>query len=95
VWFGPLDEDYGYVTLEAMLSSKPVLTCRDSGGPLDFVVDGETGYVTAPEPEAIAERLSELAGDPIKAASMGHAGRERYDALEINWEAVVDRLTDT
>ena len=38
VVFPPLDEDYGYVTLEAMLSSKPVITCADSGGPLEFVV---------------------------------------------------------
>ncbi|HET7546295.1 MAG TPA: glycosyltransferase family 4 protein, partial [Usitatibacter sp.] len=43
ICFPPRDEDYGYVTLEAMLSSKPVITCTDSGGPLEFVVDGETG----------------------------------------------------
>ena len=40
VIFPAVDEDYGYVTLEAMLSSKPVITCADSGGPLEFVVDG-------------------------------------------------------
>ncbi|MEM8934752.1 MAG: glycosyltransferase family 4 protein, partial [Acidobacteriota bacterium] len=54
VFFGPLEEDYGYVTLEAMLSAKPVITCSDSGGPLEFVEDGETGFVTDPRPEAIA-----------------------------------------
>jgi glycosyltransferase involved in cell wall biosynthesis len=32
VVFTPLDEDYGYVTLEAMLASKPVITCTDAGG---------------------------------------------------------------
>ena len=37
VIFPPLDEDYGYVTLEAMLAAKPVITCTDSGGPLEFV----------------------------------------------------------
>lgn len=31
VVYPPVDEDYGYITLEAMLSSKPVLTCTDSG----------------------------------------------------------------
>ena len=68
VFFGPLDEDYGYVTLEAMLSGKPVITCSDSGGPLEFVLDGETGFVTAPEPQAIAEALETLMGDAGKAA---------------------------
>ena len=37
VVYPPADEDYGYVTLEAMLSSKPVITCSDSGGTLEFV----------------------------------------------------------
>jgi glycosyltransferase involved in cell wall biosynthesis len=50
----PRDEDYGYITLEAMLSGKPVVTCRDSGGTLDFVADGVTGFVTDPDPQAIA-----------------------------------------
>ena len=44
VVYPPLDEDYGYVTLEAMLSSKPVITCADSGGPLEFVRDRESGW---------------------------------------------------
>ena len=33
VLFPPVDEDYGYVTLEAMLASKPLITCTDSGAP--------------------------------------------------------------
>ncbi len=33
VVFPPYDEDYGYVTLEGFLASKPVITCTDSGGP--------------------------------------------------------------
>jgi glycosyltransferase involved in cell wall biosynthesis len=37
VIFPPVDEDYGYVTLEAMLASKPLITCTDSGAPLEFV----------------------------------------------------------
>lgn len=92
VFFGPLDEDYGYVTLEAMLSSKPVITCTDSGGPLEFVIDGETGLVTAPTPEAVAEALVRIVDDPGRAAEMGRAGRARYLDLEIGWQPVVDQL---
>ena len=92
VFFGPLDEDYGYVTLEAMLSGKPVITCRDSGGPLEFVVDGETGFVCDPSPEAIAHVLERFEQDPVLAAEMGRAGRARYDAMDITWSHVVETL---
>jgi glycosyltransferase involved in cell wall biosynthesis len=92
VFFGPLDEDYGYVTLEAMLSSKPVITCTDSGGPLEFVVDDETGIVCDPQADAIAAALDRLHGDQASAAAMGRAGRARYEAFGISWDHVADRL---
>src|SRR5262249_55386485 len=41
VFFGPHQEDMGYITLEAMLAAKPVITCTDSGGPLEFVVNDQ------------------------------------------------------
>lgn len=93
VFFGPRDEDYGYVTLEAMLAGKPVITCSDSGGPLEFVVDGETGFVTAPRAEAVADAIEKLFADPRRAVDMGRAGRLRYDDLVTSWDEVVDRLT--
>jgi glycosyltransferase involved in cell wall biosynthesis len=92
VFFGPFDEDYGYVTLEAMLSAKPVITCSDSGGPLEFVVDGETGYVVDPTPEAIAECVNQLAGNRAHARSLGLAGKSAYLQRDISWKHVVDRL---
>ena len=49
-WYAPQDEDYGYVTIESFLSRKPVVTSTDAGGPLEFVEDGVTGAVAAPEP---------------------------------------------
>jgi len=92
VIYPPFDEDYGYVTLEAMLSSKPVVTCADSGGPLEFVEDGETGFVVAPEPGALAEALDRLWEDRARAARFGRAGRARYDAMGIAWDKVVECL---
>jgi len=56
VYYGPFDEDYGYVTLEGFAARRPVVTLTDAGGPLEFVTDGETGLVTPPEPQAIATR---------------------------------------
>ena len=35
--YAPFDEDYGYVTLEAFLARKPVITTTDAGGTLEFV----------------------------------------------------------
>lgn len=92
VFFGPLDEDYGYVTLEAMLAGKPVITCADSGGPLEFVRDTETGYVVPPVPADIAEALDRLMSDPTRAKDMGEAGLARYRAMNISWHSVVDQL---
>ncbi|MBK1723514.1 glycosyltransferase family 4 protein [Thiocystis violacea] len=94
VFFGPFDEDYGYITLEAMLSSKPVITCTDSGGPLEFVIEGETGRIVPPLPETIAEAIDALHGNPQTAIEMGRAGRDRYQRLDINWESTITRLLD-
>lgn len=92
VFFGPHDEDYGFVTLEAMLSGKPVITCRDSGGTLEFVEDGVTGFVTEPEPAAIAARIDELAAAPARARSLGRAARERYATLGLDWKVMAAEL---
>ena len=64
VLYVPYDEDYGLVTVEAMACGKPVVTTHDSGGPLEFVIDAENGFVTRPEPQALAERIDQLASDP-------------------------------
>jgi glycosyltransferase involved in cell wall biosynthesis len=90
VIYAPYDEDYGYVTLEAFLSSKPVVTCSDSGGTLEFVVDGENGFVCAPAPESIGAALTTLAADRALAPRLGAAGLGR--ARQITWDGVVERL---
>jgi glycosyltransferase involved in cell wall biosynthesis len=92
VFFGPKDEDYGFITLEAMLSGKPVITCRDSGGPLDFVSDGTNGFVVEPDPREIAARIDELANDPRRAAAMGAEGCDRYHRLGLTWEKTASVL---
>lgn len=92
VFFGPYDEDYGFVTLEAMLSCKPVITCSDSGGPLEFVINNETGYVVEPAPESIAGAIDRLYFDRVNARRMGQAGLEHFKCLEISWNNVVGRL---
>ena len=92
VFYGPRDEDYGYVTLEAMLAHKPLITCSDSGGPLEFVQHEQTGLIVDPTPDAVAAAVDWLHGHPADAAAMGRAGRQRYQALDISWSRVVDTL---
>jgi glycosyltransferase involved in cell wall biosynthesis len=90
VLFAPYDEDYGYVTLEAFLASKPVVTATDSGGTLEFVTDGVNGFVTPPDPEALAAAVARLADDAALAARLGEAGHRV--AAAVSWTGVVDRL---
>jgi glycosyltransferase involved in cell wall biosynthesis len=92
VFFGPYDEDYGYVTLEAMQAAKPVITCTDSGGPLEFVRDEETGFVVEPKVELIAKAMDRLASDPELAQELGNAGLDRYKSLGLSWSNVVQTL---
>jgi glycosyltransferase involved in cell wall biosynthesis len=90
VVYGPFDEDYGYVTLEAFLSAKPVITCRDSGGPLEFVVDGDSGFVCAPDAESMGAAIGRLDADRALARRFGEAGLAR--ARLVTWDGVVEQL---
>ena len=90
VLYPPYDEDFGYVTLEAFLSRKAVVTATDSGGPNEFVADGVNGFVRPPAPEAFAEAINALARDRRRAAALGEAGYER--ARTVTWDGVIEKL---
>lgn len=86
----PSGEDLGYVPLEAFLSGKPVLTTDDAGGPLEFVRDGETGFVVPPRAEAIGAALEIAWGRTEALARMGEKGRRR--AATLSWDHAVEAL---
>ena len=67
VVFPPFDEDYGFITLEAFLARKPVVTTIDAGGPLEFVEDGVSGLVVEPAADAIGAAIARLAADRARA----------------------------
>ena len=93
VLYAPYDEDYGYVTVEAFLSRKPVIAASDSGGPLEFVEDGVSGFVAAPEPLALADAIDRLWAAPEgRLRELGENARARV--ASITWETVVERLTE-
>ncbi|KGR90044.1 hypothetical protein CD30_13800 [Ureibacillus massiliensis 4400831 = CIP 108448 = CCUG 49529] len=94
VYYAPLDEDYGYITLEAFLSKKPVITCFDSGGVLEFVKNDVNGYICDVNSEIIAAKINCLINNStIKIKEFGQNG---YDMVKnITWDNVVDELTAT
>jgi glycosyltransferase involved in cell wall biosynthesis len=88
--FIPYDEDYGLITVEAMQSSKAVLTTLDSGGVNELVRDGHNGRVVAPVAEAIAEAMSMLIADRERTIQMGVNGKESVS--HIHWQNTVSGL---
>lgn len=94
VLFIPFDEDYGYITLEAFYSQKAVITCTDSGGPLEFVEDRENGFICAPDPMKIAEAIDTVALSSSLAERMGQKAYRKITGMSITWEKVVKELTD-
>ncbi|AAM04600.1 glycosyltransferase [Methanosarcina acetivorans C2A] len=90
VLFVPFDEDYGLITIEGMMSKKPVITTIDSGGPLEFVKDSETGYIVESEPQKIAEKINYLIENPEIARKMGFAA---YQSVKgITWKNFSSQL---
>jgi glycosyltransferase involved in cell wall biosynthesis len=90
VLYPPYDEDFGYVTLEAFLARKPVITCSDSGDPTEFVADGVNGRICEPSADAMAAAINQYAQNRALAKAMGEAGQPV--AARITWDGVVERL---
>ena len=90
VYNAPYDEDYGFVTLEAFRAQKPVITTTDSGGVLEFVRDGETGWVTEPSAAAVATAIDRAMDDATACERMGRLGCSEVSG--ISWEHVTDVL---
>ena len=92
VCFPPIDEDYGFVTVEAFASGKAVVTCRDSGGPAELVEHGARGLICEATPAALAAALGSLMADRDRAVEMG-ASAAAF-ARGLTWPATVRQLVD-
>lgn len=69
-------EGFGIVGIEAMACGVPVVSTR-CGGPEDYVIDGETGYLTSHDAAALAERIVAVTGDRALRARLGTAARSK------------------
>jgi len=92
VFYAPVDEDYGFVTVEAFRAARPVVTTRDAGGVLEFVRNGANGFVCPPVPAEIGKRLDQLFRQRELAAQLGQAGAPAV--AEIGWDRVVAALLE-
>jgi glycosyltransferase involved in cell wall biosynthesis len=92
VCYLPFDEDYGYVTLQAMLSGKPVVVPSDGGGAAELVEHEGTGLISESDPRAIADCLDSLYNDRARARKMGARGLEKLNSMNLSWERVVEKL---
>jgi starch synthase len=99
-------EPFGIINLEAMACRAPVVASA-TGGILEVVVDGQTGYLVPfvadsvtsfpTEPEQfskdLALRITELLDDTKKAKAMGEAGRKRVEE-HFSWTAIAAQTID-
>jgi phosphatidylinositol alpha 1,6-mannosyltransferase len=83
-------ETFGQTVQEASASGLPVIAPA-SGGPVDLVDDGITGYLVKPgDPGALSAAVRTLAADPALRARLGLAARRRV--LGRSWSALTDEL---
>jgi glycosyltransferase involved in cell wall biosynthesis len=74
-------ETFGYVYVEAMSCSRPVIACR-AGGPLEIVEEDRTGYFTKmSDPEDLSRQMNRYATDRNQATVHGDAARERVKRI--------------
>lgn len=90
VLYVPYDEDYGLVTVESFLRRKPVITCVDSGGTCEFVVNGENGLIVTPEPISIAKAMERLYSNKAEAVRMGNESVKKLK--EVTWGNFINTL---
>jgi glycosyltransferase involved in cell wall biosynthesis len=86
------NEPLGLVVLEALALGKPVVAGA-GGGPAEIITPGKHGLLAAyGQPQALADSILRLLGDPDFAAKLGAAGRRR--ASEFSTAAYARRFDE-
>ena len=97
--YTPSNEHFGICPLEGMYLRRPVIAVN-SGGPLETVVDGITGFLCEPTAEAFAEKMVYVYRNAEKSVEMGVAGREHvianfsFNAFTEKLNAIIERLSN-
>ncbi|MEK9970499.1 MAG: glycosyltransferase family 4 protein [Ferrovibrio sp.] len=86
-----LNDPWGQVYLEALLSRTPVIGLRRNGLP-EIVEHGRHGFlVDAPDPQALAATILDALSDPQRLMQMGWGG-QAHVLQTYSWEAVANRI---
>lgn len=72
--YTPSEEHFGIVPIEAMGAGCPVVAVC-SGGPMETVIDQQTGFLCEPLPESFAEAVAKLFKNKDLIQTMGEKGR--------------------
>lgn len=80
--YTPSNEHFGIVPLEAMLANVPVLAAN-TGGPVETVVDNETGWLREPDDSYAWSRVIRMALNlsPEQKLAFGKAGAKRVNEI--------------
>ena len=73
--YTPENEHFGIVPIESMYMRCPVIACK-SGGPLETVVEGKTGFLREGKPDQFAEAMQRIVDDLKQAKRLGENGRK-------------------
>jgi D-inositol-3-phosphate glycosyltransferase len=86
-------EGLGIAAMEAMACGLPVISTH-CGGPETFIEDGKSGFFVPDDPEAIAERMFELATDESLRSTIGAAAYARIENgfSEQVWNEKIENL---
>ena len=98
--YTPSNEHFGICPLEAMYMERPVIAVN-SGGPLETVIDGKTGFLCEPNADAFAVKMAHFVRTPSARGEMGRAGRRRvvgsfsFAAFTRKLNGIICRLANT
>jgi glycosyltransferase involved in cell wall biosynthesis len=81
--FASATDTFGQVVLEAQASGLPVVAVN-AGGPASLVRDGETGLLSAADPDALASALVSVTRTPLLAQRLRRGGLAAV--RERSWE---------
>jgi len=91
VYYAPIDEDYGYATIEAFLAKKPVITCSDSGEVEKIVRKTSSGIICESTEKSISSAINKVFSlSDVELEEMSQNGFEF--AKKIQWDEIIQKL---
>ena len=95
--YTPSNEHFGICPLEAMYMHRPVIAVN-SGGPLETVLDGKTGFLCDPTAEAFAHKMLYFVNQPSAKLNLGKTANEHvhskfsFDAFSSELDDIINTL---